>query len=174
MLKAAGAKEPSSTPLEDGAAFAEQMIAAGRSVKKAAPMFSVPDTRSTAAWYESVGFRVEDRYEEGDQLLFARVTFGGGEFTLGPGAAGPRGVSLWFFTDRVHELYRLLKERHVRASQTILSGGASGDTSVQFDEDLYQPFYGGHQFSIRDVNGLSLIFWQPAWLSTESPLTPDP
>jgi hypothetical protein len=34
----------------------------------------------------------------------------------------------------------------------------------RFDEDLYTPFYGGRQFSIRDLNGLSIIFWQPDWL----------
>jgi hypothetical protein len=35
---------------------------------------------------------------------------------------------------------------------------------VRFEEDLYEPFYGGRQFSIRDNNDLSLIFWQPTWL----------
>jgi hypothetical protein len=33
------------------------------------------------------------------------------------------------------------------------------------DRDLYTPFYGGRQFSIRDINGLALIFWQPEWLA---------
>ena len=60
---------------------------------------------------------------------------------------GPRDVSLWFFTDRVEELYERLK------------------FEVPFEEDLYTPFYGGRQFSIRDNNGLGLVFWQPAWLS---------
>jgi hypothetical protein len=32
---------------------------------------------------------------------------------------------------------------------------------VSFDEDLYGPFYGGRQFSVRDPNGCSLIFYQP-------------
>jgi hypothetical protein len=36
---------------------------------------------------------------------------------------------------------------------------------VRFAEDLYEPFYGGLQFSIQDSNGLHLIFWQPAWLN---------
>jgi len=26
---------------------------------------------------------------------------------------------------------------------------------------LYTPFYGGRQFSIEDINRLTLIFWQP-------------
>ena len=35
---------------------------------------------------------------------------------------------------------------------------------MRFEEDLYEPFYGGLQFSVQDNNGLHLIFWQPAWL----------
>jgi hypothetical protein len=62
-------------------------------------------------------------------------------------AAGPRDVSLWFYTKDVRTLYELLKRRQVR-----------------FDEDLYTPFYGGWQFSVQDLNGLSLIFWQPEWI----------
>ena len=58
-------------------------------------------------------------------------------------------MSLWFYTDRIQDLYESLKARR-----------------VPFDEDLYVPFYGGRQFSIRDINGLSLIFWQPDWLSS--------
>jgi len=41
---------------------------------------------------------------------------------------------------------------------------ADGEFEVRFEEDLYTPFYGGRQFSIRDINGLALIFWQPEWL----------
>jgi hypothetical protein len=41
---------------------------------------------------------------------------------------------------------------------------ADGEVEVRFEEDLYTPFYGGWQFSIRDINGLALIFWQPEWL----------
>lgn len=32
---------------------------------------------------------------------------------------------------------------------------------MHFDEELYEPFYGGKQFSIVDNNGLPLVFWQP-------------
>jgi hypothetical protein len=31
-----------------------------------------------------------------------------------------------------------------------------------FVEDLHDPFYGGRQFSIRDLNGYTLVFLQPA------------
>jgi hypothetical protein len=29
-------------------------------------------------------------------------------------------------------------------------------------EDIYDPFYGGREFSIRDANGYCLYFLQPA------------
>ena len=39
--------------------------------------------------------------------------------------------------------------------------GSDDSIDVHFDEDLYEPFYGGRQFSLRDNNGLSVIFFQP-------------
>ena len=113
-------------------------------------MFSVRDMRATVDWYQSLGFTVHDAYEDSGSLTFARLTFGGGEFTLSSGGdPGPSDVSLWFFTDRVQELYERFK----------------GFPGVRFEEDLYGPFYGGRQFSIQDINGLRLIFWQPEWLA---------
>jgi ankyrin repeat protein len=166
LLKAAGAKEPQ--PLE-GPHLMKEIAAVASSIRKSAPMFRVPDMRATLRWYESIGFAVEDRYEEGGDLMFARLSFGQGEFTLSPGATvGPRDVSLWFFTDRVQELYELLKERQLRMAQAALTSDSSKEPEVRFEEDIYEPFYGGRQFSIRDNNDLSLIFWQPAWLQPPS------
>jgi hypothetical protein len=71
---------------------------------------------------------------------------------------------LWFFSDGVQKLYDVLKERQLRAAGRA-SHGAEGEFEVRFEEDLYTPFYGGRQFSIRDINGLALIFWQPEWLA---------
>ena len=112
-------------------------------------MFVVRDARETATWYQSIGFTLDDEYEDGGRLIFARLTLGNSEFTLTQGPdAGPRGVSLWFFTDAVEALYQALKSR----------------ADIPFEEDLYTPFYGGRQFGIRDLNGMSLIFWQPDWM----------
>ena len=139
------------------------MIAAAMSVKKAAPMFPVRDMRATVRWYQSIGFTLADEYEDRGELVFARLTFGSGEFTLGPGGnPGPRDVSLWFFTDGVEALYEALKRRQLRAAGDTAT---ADEFEVRFDEDLYTPFYGGRQFSIRDINGVSLIFWQPQWLA---------
>jgi len=163
LLRAAGAKEPPA-PREEQRPSAEEMISAVKSVKKISPMFAVRDMRATVRWYQSIGFTLADEYEDSGDLVFARLTFGNGEFTLGPGGnPGPRDVSLWFFTDRVEPLYKALKQRQLRAAGSATNADA-GDFEVRFEEDLYTPFYGGRQFGIRDINGLSLIFWQPEWL----------
>jgi hypothetical protein len=92
------------------------------------------------------------------------VRFGQAEFTLSPGATtGPRDVSLWFFTSRVEELYALFKEQQLRRARAT-GADTNDEPDVPFEEDLYEPFYGGRQFSIRDIDGLTLIFWQPTWL----------
>ena len=164
LLRAAGAKEPLADP-QAQADSREEMIAAAKSVKKISPMFAVRDMRATVRWYQSIGFTPQDEYEDGGELVFARLTFGNGEFTLGPGGnPGPANVSLWFFTDRVQELYEVLKARQLRAAGRAFDA-ADGEVEVRFEEDLYSPFYGGRQFSIRDINGLALIFWQPEWLA---------
>lgn len=164
LLKAAGAKEPPVAPQAQPDSKGE-LIAAARSVKKISPMFAVRDMRTTVRWYQSIGFTLQDEYEDGGDLVFARLTFGNGEFTLGPGGnPAPANVSLWFFTDHVQELYEVLKARQLRAAGRALNA-ADSEFEVPFEEDLYTPFYGGRQFSIRDINGLPLIFWQPAWLT---------
>ncbi len=73
------------------------MSSAAASVKKASPMFWVRDVPATVRWYRSIGFQVHDEYEDGGELVFARLTFGNSEITLSPGGSpGPRDVSLWF------------------------------------------------------------------------------
>jgi ankyrin repeat protein len=167
LLKAAGATEPPAASA--AAAFSkEQLIAAATSVKKLSPMLAVRDPRATVRWYESIGFTLQDEYEDSGELMFARLTFGNAEFTLVPeGNPGPRDVSLWFFTDRAQALYDAIKQRQ----RAAVGGGPSaavGEFDLQFEEDLYTPFYGGRQFSIRDINGMTLIFWQPDWLAANS------
>ena len=179
ILRAAGATEPAAhdghalRPDDQGAGpgghIAERLKAAGRSVTHSAPMVAVPDMNATLAWYESIGFTVADRYEDSGEVTFARLTFGKGEFTLTPGQpTGPPEMSLWFFTDRIQELYELFKQRQRAALAP--SPAATGLPELRFDQDLYEPFYGGRQFDISDLNGLTLIFWQPAWLG-EGPKT---
>ena len=145
LLRAAGAV--ASDPAA-GARDTKAIAGLADSVRKSDPMFVVQNMRATLEWYRALGFTIVDEYEDSGDLIFARLSFGKCEFTLSPGATtGPRDVSLWFYTDRVVELYRQM--RHAE---------------VPFEEDLHTPFYGGQQFSIRDLNGLALIFLQPQWL----------
>lgn len=169
LLKAAGATDPleSREPTPPDAVKAMDLPAAmtkaASSVKKLSPMLWVQDPRATVQWYRAIGFQVHDEYEDGD-AFFARLTLGSAEFTLSSGGKpGPRDVALWFITDRIQEPYDALKAHQLRAASAAADAG-SHVVQVRFDEDLYTPFYGGRQFSIRDINGLSLIFWQPEWL----------
>lgn len=159
ILTAAGACE-GQLPKKPGSS--EDLTKALRAVSKAVPMFFVPDMRATVAWYESLGFSVRDRHEERGELVFAEVSLGSASFTLSAGGGpGPRDVRLWFITDRVEELYRAFKERALSGARDVIAGTSDEARAVRFDEDLYAPFYGGRQFSIRDINDLSLIFWDP-------------
>lgn len=80
---------------------------------------------------------------------------------LAGGRSGPRDVRLWFITDRVGQLYRAFKDHALSGSRDAIAGTPHQGPAVRFDEDLYAPFYGGRQFSVRDINDLSLIFWDP-------------
>ena len=163
ILRAAGAKDPASGRGRRSAAPDDRqaMAAAAHSITKSVPLFWVPDMRATLRWYESVGFTVNDTYEENGEVMFASLSFGKGELAFTPGARqGPTGLSFWFFTERIAELYALLKERQLRAAEKAMAGDTD-EPEVRFDQDLHEPFYGGRQFDIRDNNGLSLVFFQP-------------
>lgn len=161
VLRAAEAIEPE---VGAGSDDARELARLADSVRKGDPMFRVPNMQATVQWYRAIGFTVIDEYEDSGDLVFARLSFGKCEFTLSPGATtGPRDVSLWLYTDRVTELYRQLKTRQIRAAAGAKPPVAD-NPEVAFEEDLYTPFYGGQQFSIRDINGLTLIFWHPDWL----------
>jgi hypothetical protein len=66
-------------------------------------------------------------------------------------------VRLWFYTDKVDELYGLFKGRQLEVAQAALSGKQAD--GFEFVEDIYSPPYGRRQFSIRDLNGYTLIFF---------------
>lgn len=169
LLRAAGATEPEPAGAADDAMSVARLAS---SVKRSDPMFRVPDMRATLRWYRAIGFTVVDEYEDSGDLVFARLSFGRCEFTVSPGATtGPRDVSLWLYTDRVKELYQQLKNRQIWAASD--ANRAVPDTfEVPFEEDLYTPFYGGQQFSIRDINGLTLTFWHPEWLTAQPSAQP--
>lgn len=116
------------------------------SIHSSEPMLLVRDMHATLAWYQSFGFSLDESHEDDGEIAFARLTLGHGSLTLSPGGnPGPRDVRLWFLMDRVEDLYDAIKQR----------------PDIRFEEELYQPFYGGSQFSVSDCNGVHLIFWRP-------------
>jgi catechol 2,3-dioxygenase-like lactoylglutathione lyase family enzyme len=141
----------------------EPFAGLGDSVIGTVPMFRVQNVPNTVRWYRALGFRLLEDYADGDEVTYAMLTFGKCQFALSTGASsGPRDVSLWIYTDRVEELYERLKDYQLAAANQETRGG-EGLVEVHFDEDLYSPFYGGRQFSVRDPDGLSVIFYHPDW-----------
>jgi hypothetical protein len=91
------------------------------------------------------------------------VSFGKAELMLNMhGKAGLHDASLWFYTDRVDDLYRALKARQLEVSQAALGGGPGPEHGIEFTQDIEDMFYGARQFSIRDLNGYELYFIQSA------------
>ena len=158
LLVAAGARASESAESDDVASDLAKLAGAVRSGE---PMFTVRDARTTVAWYEAIGFSLVDSCENEGALTFARLEYGECRFALSPGENVSARVSLWVITADIEATYTLIKARQRRAARALLAGDAS-QLQWPFDEDLYSPFYGGRQFSVRDPNGLSVVFYQPA------------
>jgi hypothetical protein len=122
---------------------------------KCVPMITVADVARTLDWYLSIGFTELARSGEDGEVNFGMVAFGKGEVMLVPSQAFAEPpqetpgshVSLWFYTDQIDVLYAQFNARR---------------GEIEFVEDLYEPFYGGREFGIRDLNGYALYFLQPA------------
>lgn len=155
-LHAAGAKQPK--PIESPN-FKAGMAKMADSIKKGVPMISVPDIAATLDWYTSIGFKEIGRYEDDGVVNFGMVAFGKAELMLAMhGNPGKHDVSLWFYTDKVDDLYQLLKSKQIEAALADQPGDHQG---IEFEEDIYDAFYGARQFGIRDLNGYTLYFIQP-------------
>lgn len=151
ILRDAGAKPPKRT---DSSNFRERVAKLAESTQKCVPGIAVPDIAATLDWYASIGFKELGRYEDDGVVNWGMLAFGKAEFMLGMlGKPGEKSTSLWFYTDKVDELYQLFKARQIEAAQ-------AGQPGFEFVEDIYDPFYGGRQFSIRDLNGYGVIFYK--------------
>jgi hypothetical protein len=161
-LHAAGARlpQPSSADSQDWRAG---VSASAESIKKGIPMISVPDIAATLDWYTSIGFKELGRHSDGGLVNWGMLSFGKAELMLSLGAkpGRARDVSLWFYTDQIERLYHLLRDRQIAAGQAALAGQPGPAEGIEFTEDIYNPFYGGRQFGIRDPNGYNLYFLQP-------------
>jgi len=157
-LHDAGAKQPQTSPAP---AFTQSMAKLARSIKKSVPMIEVPDIAATLDWYTSIGFTELGRYADSGVVNWGRLSFGGAELMLNMhGKKGEHDVHLWFYTDRIDELYQLLKSRQLDAARASLAGEPGEHRGIEFVHDIYSPFYGGREFSIRDLNGYVLLFLQ--------------
>jgi uncharacterized glyoxalase superfamily protein PhnB len=121
----------------------------------------VPDVARALDWYRSIGFKETARYDDDGLVNFGMVSLGDAEVMLNMhGKVGRHDASLWFYTDRVDELYQTLKARQLEAAHAVLNGAAGDDRSIEFSQDLEDMFYGARQFCIRDLNGYELYFIQ--------------
>lgn len=113
--------------------------------ERVVPMIHVPDVSATVAWYESIGFTVDQTYgNEGDGLSFAILSFGSSQlmFNQGgqPSTSHRREVDLYIYTNNTDDLYARLKER------------------VDVHEAPHDTFYGMRELIVRDLNRFWITF----------------
>lgn len=128
------------------------------------PMIAVADMRESIRWYEAVGFRLTASHGESHDLGWASLTFGPAELMLvprDPTAAPYEGLSLWIETDRLDDLYAVLRSRQMAHAAAVLLGTVPEDPELPFTQDLHTAFYGQREFGLRDPNGVELMFAQP-------------
>lgn len=151
-LRSAGAKEPARIPSSN---VQSEMSRLADSTTKCIPMIYVPDVAAAIDWYVSIGFKEIARYGDNGMVNFGMVSFGNAEIMLNMhGKRGEHDLSLWLYTDKIDDLYHLLKSRQLEAAST---GGSEG---IEFTEHINDTFYGARQFGVRDPNGYILYFIQ--------------
>ena len=157
-LHNAGAKQPTAVAAP---AFRERMGDLAGSIRKCVAMIEVPDIAATLDWYTSIGFTELGRYADGGVVNWGMLSFGNAQLMLNMhGRKGDHDVHLWFYTDQIDQLYQLLKSRQLAAARATLAGEPGAHRGIEFVHDIYSPFYGGREFSIRDLNGYVLLFLQ--------------
>jgi ankyrin repeat protein len=158
-LQAAGARVPKKL---DGPSFDAQMSALASSIKRADAMICVPNVRATVDWYRSIGFELAGQHEIDSNSAWAGLSLGGCFLMLVPSGTtnAKREVSFWFRTDRVEDLYQLLKRRQLERASAVLAGTAPAIPEARFKADLHDTLYGDREFTIVDLNGYELTFAQ--------------
>jgi hypothetical protein len=120
--------------MHDEAEFHRNIASAASFVHRGEPMFSVRDMRQTVRWYASIGFTIEDEYEEGGELVFARASFGGAVFALSPGGEAVLcDARFWLYTSDVSRLYEISRGRRGRifgSRSTCTSRSTAGVSSA--------------------------------------------
>ncbi len=158
-LTAAGATLPA-TGGESGIASVATLASR---VRHGSVMLPVLDIGATLAWYTSIGFTEVARYGEDGVLNFGMVKFGNAEvmFSAATRLGEPK-PSLWFYVDGIDALYGAFRARQLQEARDALRAPAGAAPTIVFQTDIYDPFYGGREFALRDLNGYILNFHQPA------------
>lgn len=142
LLIELGALRPKATI--DAVRFDERIAWLRSSVQKVLPMIFVPDVAETLDWYTSIGFKELARYEDEGLVNFGVVSLGGAEILINMhGKKGRQTATLWFYTNKVDDLYRLFVDR-----------------GLEIEEEINDTFYRARQFAIQDPNGYVLYFIQ--------------
>jgi ankyrin repeat protein/catechol 2,3-dioxygenase-like lactoylglutathione lyase family enzyme len=162
ILHAAGATAPSLPQERD----VESPSALAASMRGLTPMLVVPDVDSTVAWYRAIGFELTGSHGEQGRTDWASVCFGDAEIMFVPSrdpardAATPE-LSLWVRTNRLDDLYAILKRRQLARARAALAGDATDEPEVGFATDLHTAFYGQREFGVQDPNGVQITFYEP-------------
>lgn len=146
-LAAAGARPPKPSPAPAARHVTSRQAS---SIQGATLVIGTDNVARTLDWYTSIGFTEEGRFPtEGPVVFWGRVTLGKAELTFDVREPpNPRGVSLLITTDRIRDLYEVLKSRALESSD------------VEFVATLHEPEHCGLEFRIRDPNGFTLRFLQ--------------
>jgi ankyrin repeat protein len=157
LLQAAGAKEPAAV---DGSRVQPNVDEIRASMaRQVTPMLCVDDVPATVNWFTSLGFSLDEYHPNIAQMDWAALSLGKVAIMVqGRGTRPHNQIALWFMTTRIEELYEVLKQRQLETARAKLAGDPSAGTEIRFLENLYEPFYGGKQFSITDQNGFELVF----------------
>jgi uncharacterized glyoxalase superfamily protein PhnB len=159
LLHAAGAMLPAAA---SDASAANTLASLRTSMRGLTPMLGVPDMACTIAWCEAIGLVPAGSNGEEGKLDWASTQLGEAEIMFVPSADARSGamspLSLRIHTDRLDDLYPVLRQRQLDRGRAELAGGATGEPKVQFTGDLCTAFYGQREFSIRDPDGVVLKF----------------
>jgi uncharacterized glyoxalase superfamily protein PhnB len=155
-LHAAGARPPAQEKTQRAPSLAEL----AKSMSDLRPMLCVRDMAETIAWYQAIGFQLAGSHGEGGVMDWASLCFGKTEIMIVPSPTPTSSLSLWINTDRIDDLYALLKQRQLERAQAVLEGKTVEGPEVNFTQDLYTAFYGQREFCVRDPNGVDINFAQ--------------
>jgi ankyrin repeat protein/catechol 2,3-dioxygenase-like lactoylglutathione lyase family enzyme len=158
-LQAAGAKAPNA---HSESAPETRLSGIAASITTVHPMIRVPNVRETVEWYGAIGFELQGAHELDTEAAWAGMSLGGAYLMFVPRGTEntAREVSFWLRTNRVDEVYNVLKQRQLERAKALLEGRSAEIPEARFTADIHDTFYGLREFTIVDLNGYELNFAQ--------------